>query len=102
MTGTLLIPKKTTVLLKLGGSYDDRTIPNNERSCSSDADCDNTESCRGDVCAPLGACTMDDKAKHLYCIDGRYVYVECTEDSECDSGVCQNNRCKGGIAATGK
>lgn len=73
-----------------------------DRNCSENADCDNTEKCStAKVCVSLGSCTADDTAKKLYCIDGRYVYVECTEDAECDEEqTCQNNRCKGGKGAT--
>lgn len=72
-----------------------------DRPCSNDTDCDNTESCNSGICKSLGSCTADDTAKKLYCIDGRYVYVECTTDEECGEGqTCQNNRCKGGKGAT--
>lgn len=66
-----------------------------DRPCSNDTDCDNTESCDSGICKSLGSCTADDTAKKLYCIDGRYVHVECTTDEECGDGkTCLNNRCK--------
>lgn len=66
-----------------------------DRPCSNDTDCDNTESCDSGICKSLGSCSANDTAKKLYCIDGRYVHVECTTDAECGEGkTCLNNRCK--------
>lgn len=77
-------------------------IGQKDRPCSNDTDCDNTEKCSEDnICVPLGSCTENNLDEKLYCIDRRYVYVECTEDAECDEGkTCQNNRCKGGEGTT--
>ena len=57
-------------------------IDQKDRPCIYNSDCDNTEECSADnICVPLGSCEVDNTAKKLYCIDGRYVYVECTEDA---------------------
>ena len=85
------------------GTTEGQKIGPKDRNCSEDADCDNTEKCSKDnnICVPLGSCLADKPSEKLYCIDGRYVCVECTEDAECDEEqTCQNNRCKGGEGAT--
>ncbi len=78
------------------GTTEGQEIGPKDRNCSEDADCDNTEECSADnICVSLGHCTADDLTKKLYCIDGRYVHVECTTDEECGEGqTCLNNRCK--------
>ena len=77
------------------GTTEGQEIGPKDRNCSEDADCDNTEKCSSNICVSLGSCSENKPSEKLYCIDERYVYVECTTDEECGEGkTCLNNRCK--------
>ena len=73
------------------------------KTCTEDADCANTEKCdNSGKCIILGSCSDSDGTAiegkaHTYCLEHQQVYLECFDNSGCNSGkTCKNNRCAGG------
>ncbi len=68
------------------------------RTCSVDADCANTETCKSGVCTVMGTCTKKDGENvsgNVYCVNGQQVEISCKKDSDCGTGqVCADYRCK--------